>query len=379
MNLATPFIPAKHDAAPAVGTGSLVAAWLLDGPAQLREGRHAGAVAGAINARGSVAYVYPEITGYYLQWLAWRARNVSDPDLFAERAASAQRWLRVWLAEDPPQTRVYLDGTVGDWRNKAVFCFDLAMVLRGLASVTQAQLLVPDATVVAGVVRQLEQLIGVDGAFAACVANARGSELPDRWSTRRGAFLAKAAAGIVAAARVLPDVPESIERAAIATFDASTLALLDHPHREVHPLLYAFEGVLAWPEHPRFDAVIKVVAAQFAALLGLAGKDGRLPESIDAASGATGPARVDVIAQTLRVGCLLGAHRVQPPPDQLALARLRHLLMRQLRPSGAVGFSLESESADCNAWAAMFADQALAFAVPNPGATMWQSTDPLLV
>jgi hypothetical protein len=379
MIRATPLYPAKRDAAPTDGTRSTVAAWLLDGPAQLREGRHAGAIAGAIDARGSVAYVYPEITGYYLQWLAWRARHASDPAVLGERAARAQRWLRVWLADDPPQTRVHLNGTVGDWRNNAVFCFDLAMVLRGLASAAQAQLLVADATVVAGVVRQLEQLIGVDGAFHACAANARGAELPDRWSTRRGAFLAKAAAGIVAAARVLPGVPVCIERAAIATFDASISALLDHPHRQVHPLLYAFEGVLAWPEHPRFDAVIAIVAAQFAALLGLAGKDGRLPESFDAANGATGPARVDVIAQTLRVGCLLGAHRVQPPPDQLTLARLRHLLVRQLRPSGAVGFLLDSEPADCNSWAAMFADQALAFAVPNPGATTSLSTDPLLV
>jgi len=379
MIRATPSYSAKRNAAPSDGTRSAVAAWLLDGPAQLREGRHAGAVAGAIDPRGSVAYVYPEITGYYLQWLAWRARHDNNTDIFGERAARAQRWLRVWLADDPPQTRVHLNGTVGDWRNNAVFCFDLAMVLRGLASAAQAQLLVADATVVAGVVRQLEQLIGVDGAFDACPINARGTGLPDRWSTRRGAFLAKAAAGIVAAARVLPGVPASIERAAIATFDASISALLDHPHRDVHPLLYAFEGVLAWPEHPRFDAVIEVVAAQFAALLGLAGKDGRLPESIDAASGATGPARVDVIAQALRVGFLLGVHRVQPPQDQLALARLRHLLVRQLRPSGAVGFLLDAEPADCNAWAAMFADQALAFAVPNPGATTWQWTDPLLV
>ena len=50
-----------------------IAEWLLRGPAQLTSGPHAGAVAGLIEAGQRPGYAYPEITGYYLQWLAWRA------------------------------------------------------------------------------------------------------------------------------------------------------------------------------------------------------------------------------------------------------------------------------------------------------------------
>ena len=57
------------------GARHAIASWLLDGPALVRDGPHAGAVAGVVGTSGTIAYVYPEIAGYYLQWLAWRARE----------------------------------------------------------------------------------------------------------------------------------------------------------------------------------------------------------------------------------------------------------------------------------------------------------------
>ncbi|MBN8482336.1 MAG: hypothetical protein J0L88_12175, partial [Xanthomonadales bacterium] len=43
----------------------------LTGPGiQVAEGRHAGAVIGALDDAGRARYAYPEITGYYLHWLA---------------------------------------------------------------------------------------------------------------------------------------------------------------------------------------------------------------------------------------------------------------------------------------------------------------------
>ena len=49
-----------------------IAQWLLGG-VRLSAGPHAGGVAGAIDGDGRPLYVYPEVTGYYLQWLAWMA------------------------------------------------------------------------------------------------------------------------------------------------------------------------------------------------------------------------------------------------------------------------------------------------------------------
>ncbi len=357
-----------------------VAAWLLHGPAQLSSGPHAGAIAGTLTADGRAAYVYPEIAGYYLQWLAWRARRDGDTQALAARAAGVQRWLRTWLAATPPPTRVHLDGTTGDWRNRAVFLFDVAMVLRGLGSVVAADLVRADPEVLAGIVRELERLRSADGHFDACAMHAPGDEFAARWSTRRGAFLAKAAAGVLTAARVLPGIPQHIVDAADGTFTASIAALAQDAHREVHPLLYACEGVLGLPGHRRFHASLPVVSAHLDVVLAAAGSDGSLPETLHVDNDVR---RVDIIAQALRVGALLARHRPQRPPDRVALERLHRALLREVQPSGAVAFARDAAGTACNVWAAMFADQALAFTAASgaPGSAAddsWRS-DPLLV
>lgn len=359
---------------------SPVAAWLLHGPAQLADGSHAGAIAGTLTADGRAAYVYPEIAGYYLQWLAWRARVDGDTGALAARAAGVQRWLRTWLADAPPRTRVHLDGTTGDWRNRAVFFFDVAMVVRGLGSAVAAGLVTADDDVVGGIVRELDRLVAADGLFAACAMHDPADAFAARWSTRRGAFLAKAAAGVLTAARALPAIPARLVQAADGTFTASVAALAQDAHREAHPLLYACEGVLALPRHRRFHASLAVAAAHFEALLAAADSDGTLPETLHAEGGAR---RVDVIAQALRVGALLAYHRPQRPPDRVALERLHRALLREIPPSGAVAFARGADGATSNVWAAMFADQALDFtstagAAGTVADDRWR-TDPLLV
>ena len=81
-----------------------LAAWLLHGPAQLRIGPHAGAVAGVVQA-GAVVYAYPEITGYFLQWLAWRVHAGQAPADLRVRAHAAQAWLARWAADSATQHR----------------------------------------------------------------------------------------------------------------------------------------------------------------------------------------------------------------------------------------------------------------------------------
>jgi len=353
--------------------------WLLDGPAQLSAGPHAGAVAGRVDLSGNAAYVYPEIAGYYLQWLAWRARTGVDPATLAVRASGVQRWLHVWLADrQPPRTRIHFDHAA-DWRNRAVFCFDLAMVLRGLAGASRAGLIRDDLELVEKVNRNLELLIGPDGEFDACFLVDPGVHVAQRWSTCRGAFLAKAAAGVIAAARAFPGaIPARVEHAALATFAASVDALLVAPHREAHPLLYAFEGVFSLPGHPRLRAVLPDLASRFNLLLASADTDGRLPETLTSRAEQRGPARVDVTAQALRAGCLLEAHCGADTIDPDALVCLQRLLEGEVRPSGAVPFALGTPPTYWNTWAAMFADQALAFARAR-GSEFDVLADPLLV
>ncbi|MFO1323074.1 MAG: hypothetical protein U1F15_03320 [Burkholderiales bacterium] len=366
---------ARRSAAAASFDGT-IAGWLLHAPVQLASGPHAGAIAGALTEAGDAPYVYPEIAGYYLQWLAWRAQFAADADALAVRATAVQRWLAVWLAAgDAPPTRVHFDGA-HDWRNDAVFFFDIAMVLRGLGAAAQARLLLPDAAVVSGVVRQLSRLLAADGEFDACAVKPGAAPPAARWSTRRGPFLAKAAAGVLTASRALPGIPAQLTVAAEATFASSLSLLAQAPHREAHPLLYAFEGALALPSHARVRDGLPVIAEQFDRLLARAGTDGFLPETIGE---AVGPKRIDVVAQALRVGHLLTAHRPQDPPDRVALARLSHTLARQVRASGAVPFARDGVPPRLNVWAAMFADQALALAKPAAhGDAAWRDA-PLVV
>ena len=360
-----------------------IASWLLDGPVQLVTGPHSGAVVGGVDADGHPTFVYPEIAGYFLQWLAWRSRNGDFAASLVPRAEAVQRWLATALAfGNSLPTRLHLQGSVNDWRNQAQFCFDLAMVLRGVSAATNAGLLVPDARVVAGIASAMERLIAADGMFDAYSPPGASVKMPLRWSTRRGGFLAKAAAGVIVAA-TLPGMSTRVVAAAEASWLASVDAALDTPHDELHAQLYAFEGILSLPQHPRTVAALPQIAAAFDSLLELGTQPGStsrgaLPERRSANVAAPGPERVDVIAQMLRVGHLLQRHLPAWLPDRVALARLRNLLVEQIRANGSVPFAIADATPSANVWAAMFADQALAFALPSRLGDA-DLTDPLIV
>ncbi len=366
----------RGPAAPAAA----LARWLLAGPAQLAAGPHAGAVAGCVDAGGRAGYAYPEITGYFLHWLAWRAAAergrrtrttgigtaTADAAGLRARATAAQGWLARWIDSDaPPPTRVPLGAAAADWRNDAVFCFDLAMVLRGLAAVVSERLLLPDPSLVGGLAAQLRALIGTDGAFEACRPRRRGVVLPRRWSTRRGGFLAKAATGVIAAAEALPAVPPDLVAAAEATLAQSLDAAIAAPHVDVHPLLYTLEGALGRPAHPRCAQALPALAVQFDALLAAAGAHGGVPASLAPGTGDDAPARFDVLAQALRAGHALARLRPHAPPDATALARLRDALEATIRPGGAIPFAAGDGAALDSVWATMFAEQALRVAEPG--------------
>jgi hypothetical protein len=101
----------------------------------VRAGAHAGGVAGCVSTCGSAKYVYPEIAGYYLQWLTWRAQRFGKFTCTRRRRRRGTAVAcRLAFGRRPAADAVHLRGADNDWRNRAVFCFDLAMVLRGLAA-----------------------------------------------------------------------------------------------------------------------------------------------------------------------------------------------------------------------------------------------------
>jgi hypothetical protein len=338
-----------------------IAAWLLDGGAQSTTGPQRGGVAGWIDAEGRAEYIYPEITGYYMQWLAWLATCNGVSARLAQRAEIAQRWLAAWIEHtDPPETRVYLHRDGDDWRNRALFLFDLAMVLRGVASATRARLISPDEALLRRVEAQLLRLVASDGMFDSCRACPASASLPQRWSTRRGGFLAKAAAGVVSASEVLP-ISATLQQAAAATMTASLDAAIGQPHDETHPALYAIEGALGLPDRRAVARSLPALTNQVDMLLThAAAHDGWLPE----ARAMAGVERLDIVAQAVRAAVLLRARCVDWSPDPRALEKMRHLLVRYITPAGALPFAPRAATPQYNAWVAMFAEQALRVSGP---------------
>jgi hypothetical protein len=156
-------------------------------------------------------------------------------------------------------------------------------------------------------------------------------------------------------------VTEPAVEAAERTFTASLRWLQERPHREVHPLLYAAEAFLSLPRHPLLPAALPVVAAAVTAVLAESRALGRVPELLRAPPADAGAARLDIVAQTLRAGAILAAHRPDDAPGRADLDRLRRMLVEHVSAQGTLPFAVGAMPPRHNVWAAMFADQALAF------------------
>lgn len=321
--------------------------WLLGDHVQITAGAHAGAAAGWLDREGRASYVYPEITGYYLQWLAWDAACRGANDDTRRRAAAAQRWLRLWaFGAETPETRIYLGPAVRDWRNSALFFFDLAMVLRGLAGATRLGLIEADPRLIVRLCELLGRLVADDGMFDACIATGAGVRLPQRWSTRRGPFLSKAAGGVLFAAAQFSSLPKALVQAAEATFADALDSMSHESHRETHALLYGIEGALSLPEHPASVTAMPHMVRQLRELLERSRYLGYMPESL----GGTGRVRLDILAQAIRAVALLLSRDVGP---------MARVLVHYIDLDFGIPFSPGELPRQYNAWTAMFAEQAL--------------------
>ena len=110
-----------------------IANWLLTSNIVVRAGLHKGAVTGWLTERGDPSFAYPEITGYYLSWLASSAEVEGLSEVLSASAAEAISWFtRIANGDLPLLTRYYEPSQKDDWRNQAVFTFDLSMAARGI-------------------------------------------------------------------------------------------------------------------------------------------------------------------------------------------------------------------------------------------------------
>lgn len=323
-------------------TAARLRSWLLGGSVQCTQGAHAGGVFGAFDADGKARYVYPEITGYYLHWLADVAHADAADARLADAATAASDWASRVLADGAvPATRAYVDGSdADDWRNRAVFFFDLAMLLRGLCAAREAGLVSSSQPAIARLVDELARFVD-DGAIRAARTEP-GVALPPRWSTLGGPFEVKASSRVELAARHVP-LPAALAAACRDLArgyrgDIATLKL-----DMLHPTLYFAEGMLV--AEPDCTAAIATLARR---CLALADADGNLPEAEDSAV-----PRSDILAQTLRVLLLSG------DAGGGEVERVAGALCARVDAEGRLPFRVDVAAPQPNVWCAMFAEQAL--------------------
>lgn len=326
------------------GAATRLRQWLLDGPAQLHAGEHAGGVAGSFDASGRAGYVYGEITGYYLHWLAGLE---GDDTSRARRATAAVAWCERQFANGVPPTRIHLGVAEPDWRNDATFFFDLAMLAGGLGRAIESGLVVRPDALCARLGKALSEFV-VDGALVP-LRRLRGEEpLPDRWSTRLDNYEVKAATRVLMFAAVA-SLPAALVQACEA-FTAQRAALAaSAPVELLHPTLYYVEGVFA--THARHWLG---TAPLLARMLALENDDKALPESPD----VPGIWRSDVLAQALRAGVFLRHHGVAGAPDPARLEAMAFALAARVDADGTIPFRTDAPPL-ANTWCAMFAEQAL--------------------
>jgi hypothetical protein len=336
--------------------------WLLTGPAQVSAGPERGGVVGWLDDAGRPAFVYPEITGCYLTCLAFMAvAGESARGQVRERARRAVRWLDAHAAGPAdPLTRSYLAPAPADWRNEALFAFDLGMVVRGLDAVRD----VADGPERGRARRRVLALLarfptGSDiPPWRPRRGAAGGPPVPARWSTRPGPFLLK-----LAAALLLPPAKPTLDRLDRAArrlhrrWSRGTGRERGHP--ELHPMLYGLEGLFLFGLARRGREAWGRAEAGYRRVMIAQAADGGLPARL---GDPRAESRSDVNAQALRLGCALrSVGRLRGPRWDERLEGLAAALGRAVRSDGAVAFVAARRPAHWNTWCAMFAYQALAF------------------
>jgi hypothetical protein len=201
--------------------------------------------------------------------------------------------------------------------------------------------------------------------FDACVATRVDATLPDRWSTRRGAFLSKAAGGVLTAAAQFSSLPGALAEAADATFGAALESMSAQSHSETHALLYGIEGALSQPEHPATVAAMPHVVRQLRVLIERSALLSHTPELL----GRSGRARLDILAQAIRAASFLLpelSNELSPDWPSKHMDQMTEVLVHYIDPNLGIPFSPDAPAHEYNVWTAMFAEQALFAAECGP-------------
>lgn len=326
------------------------------------------------------AYFYPEITGYAATSYVWLSRTCGAVAATLPRAQAAADW----LIEKVFQPEAGLYPYKYDWETRSfaplAYAFDQGMILNGLVNTYRethapvyheyarrtASKLVSDLMRADGSIEPYRSLNGVQPTPADSL----------RWSRQSGPYLAKCVLGLLNLARLEPHA--GWEQAAIRicdwalTFRQDTGCFLINPVSQsahAHPLCYTAEGLLVAGIALDRPAYLEAAAGIARWLLDQQLPQGGIPRIFRAGQVVVVPERMDILAQTIRLGVVsmeLGllspevyGASVERAVERLVGFQAQHDDPRQI---GGFQFGFQSDGSRAthvNAWCTMFAIQAL--------------------
>ena len=332
--------------------------WLMSDGVR-RASRSGAGVANWLWPDGNYDGLYPEICGYYLQFLALAACGSLPTPAARDAASQVVEWLQeVGPAGDPP-TLDHRNPADSDWRNKCLFAFDLGMIYRGFAAVETSWPGIVGESLL-GRYRDSIRSLTCDGRLSShsLRAGAHDGDIPVKWSTQVDVHHVKIVAALAGVGPHFATTVSATIAAQAQLLERDGKARL----RELHPFLYFVEGwLMLWgqcgsPVHldraaTAFDIVLTEFDPERGTLPAIAGRNDIAP-------------RADVLAQALRAGLVLEHAGRLDTSAHSHWPRIRHALteelLSRLTPGGAMEFDRIGRHA--NVWASMFAWQAMCFA-----------------
>jgi hypothetical protein len=319
---------------PLHATSNRLAGWLFSDTVVRREPPHDGAVISWLDADGTCNSLYPEIAGYHLQFCSLHG-HARKPQSYVARIAN---WLDRIAPEGNPPTVILSRDQNSDWRNSALFSFDLCIILRGLRS---AEAKFPNEIPAGLSTRYLSSILRMKNAGQLAPHIIRGAEpIPEKWSTTTGIYQVKAA-GALASLQSDRMWALACDTAEARWYDFEvTRGVVYDPH----PLLYFVEGwLIFWGifgKHIFAERARRAFATYLDQHMSIA------PSAL----------RGDVLAQSLRAGTILQATEVAEPRWNALSAELLLELLSRINEDGSIRFNPEGHK---NAWATLFSWQAL--------------------
>lgn len=339
--------------------------WLLHAPIQTEVANQSGGVVGWLDRDFEAGFVYGEITGYYLSYLA---SIYGDKDIngnICRRIKAASLWVHNQLKEKHiPLTRCYFNQPASDWYNQVCFSFDLAMMLRGIS---QVRFLKPPVNISKidliedseKLTTKLLEFIDSEELLSTILPaenGISGVKIPFKWSTTSGPFQAKTAAAILSSQS---GVEANLKKAAKNIIDKYRFYYIDHPvNGDLHSLFYCLEGLLIVGNIMDTTSLWENTARIYTDVMAYYGSDGNFSFGISTEQVCF---RSDVIAQALRIGIILKEIGLLHQTHwKEKLDRLYRCLARYVGQDGGVRFVPDDgiSQTHWNVWCAMFAFQA---------------------